>query len=145
MIHTSTWVVVANGATTKIYKMEKFPKLSLLHELSHPESRLMNHEIAGDKPGRSFDSLGMGRHSYESHHSPKELEVDKFAKEVGEKLSSDFQKGAFQRLYVISSPAFLGRLRQWFPAKLKEAIVAEVSKEMLEPTLKEVEEEIASL
>jgi protein required for attachment to host cells len=145
MPHTSTWVVVASNVKTKIYKMENFPKLRLLEELLHPESRLRNHEIAGDKPGRSFDSLGMGRHAYQSPHTPKELEVEKFAKEVGEKLNGEYQKGAFQRLYLIANPIFLGLLRQWIYPKLKGAIVAELTKDIPEHTVKELEEEIAAL
>src|SRR5215471_13213266 len=75
-----TWLIVANSSLARIYKIEKRSELKELKVLEHPESRLHNLDLVSDKPGRDFESAGIGKHALEPKTLPKKQEFITFAK-----------------------------------------------------------------
>ena len=141
-----TWVLVANSSQAKFYRLVKFPKIQEIDSLIHPESRLLEKDLIADsEPGRTFQRGGTTRHSYQAKHGPKELEADKFAKNVAEYLSAACVKGEFTRLYVFANQSFLGMLRLHIDDKTRKMLVAEVPKDMTECKISDVEHHIAEL
>jgi protein required for attachment to host cells len=139
-----TWVLVANGSQAKLYRVVKFPKIEELTTFAHLESRLHNKDLVSNRPGQGSDRVGFASHSYEPPSDPHELELEKFAKDLGRSLSGSCQKGEFSRLYVMASPSFLGLLRPHLDQKTKTCIVAEVPKDMIEHTIKEIEDHLVN-
>lgn len=139
MSNHATWVVVANSCEARIFKLIKFPKIEELDALYHPESHLHNQDLVSSKPGRTFQSTNPNRSAYEPKTSPKQNEIDKFARQLGEHLATTLHNGDFQRLYLFAEPSFLGNLRQHLDAKTKDAIVGEAPKDLTKHKIADIE------
>lgn len=144
MNHPSTWVVVANSCEAKLFTVSKFPSITLIEKLEHPESKLHDQDLVSNKPGRNFQSTNTMRHAYSPETDPKRQEIELFAKQVADHLTSNHQQNAFQRLYLIASPAVLGMLRTHFSRSLQECIVKEISKDLINHTDQEIEKHLVS-
>jgi protein required for attachment to host cells len=145
MRNQKIWVVVSNSALAKIFRIEKFPKIAIVDTLEHPESRLHNVDLVSERPGRAFDKVGVGRHAYSPVTEPKQVEVEKFAKDLAKYLDAAFLKKEFSRFYLIASPSFLGLLRKEMHGQTQEAIIAEIPKDMTDHVTQEIEQQIAGL
>lgn len=109
-----TFVLVADASRARLYlHNEGSSQLSVAEEFEHPESRAKNLDLASDKPGRAFSSggTGMGRSAMESPTEPKEVEAEKFARELGHRLAALCDAHAFDDLVIAAPPKFLGLLR----------------------------------
>lgn len=125
-----TWLIVANSSMARIFKLEKRDSLIEVGQFEHPESRLRNRDLISDKPGRTNESIGLTRHRYEQHHSPKHQEFETFAKYLAHHLDEARKKGEFNRLYLAASPNLLGLIRQSLDASTTKLLVGEVDKDM---------------
>jgi protein required for attachment to host cells len=124
------WLVVANSSLARIFKIEKKHELKEIATLEHPESRLHNLDLVSDKPGRDFESAGIGRHSLEPKVLPKRQEFAIFAKTIANYLESAHQQGEFETLYLAASPSLLGLLRQALSPHIAKLIKGESDKDM---------------
>lgn len=126
----STWVVVANSAYAKIYKMEKNRSLVELQVLEHPESRLHDSDLTSSRPGKASERKGaVTRHSMEPTSSPQHLEFEVFARQLGHHLDAERMKGSFGQLYLMASPSFLGLLRKEMDNHTVALVAGEVNKD----------------
>lgn len=142
MSNKTTWIVVANNAQARIFRLVKFPKIEEFAALEHPESRLQNHELVSARPGRTAQKGGTRRHAYEAESDPHQLEMDKFAQQVSHYLKEAHQKKEFSRFYLFASPSFLGLLRQHMDPQMQEAIIAEIPKDMVRQQQSDIEEHL---
>jgi protein required for attachment to host cells len=128
--------VVANAARARLYELTgRGAPLVELKDLIRAESQLKGHEIEADRPGRTFDSAGEGRHAMEPSLDPRKEEAIRFAREIAEQLSDSYKNHDFQRLCIIAPPAFLGLLRQEIGKPLDAAVAGELNKDLThEPT-----------
>lgn len=126
----STWILCANGARATIYSTDS-PAGPLVEvaSLQHPESRLKEMELTTDRPGRTFDSVGAGRHAKSSEVGPRQTEEIRFAHELVARLEQGRAGHAFDRLVVVAAPAFLGHLRDGMSAPLASAVSLEIDKD----------------
>lgn len=145
MQHVNTWIIVSNSTEARIYQLLKFPKIEEIETFVHPESHLLNQELVSSKQGRTFQSTNTSRSAYEPKTSPKQLEVDKFAKSLGEHLATSLQKGMFDRLYIFAEPSFLGCLRQYLSKNTKDAIIKEDPKDLTKHKISEIEKHLEDL
>jgi protein required for attachment to host cells len=143
MNHPQTWVVVANSCEAKLFTISKFPHIELVEKMEHPESKLHDQDLISSKPGRNFQIGGTTRHAYSPETDPKKQEIELFAKQLADRITSSHQKNAFQRLYLIASPAVLGMLRSHFNRQVQESIVKEISKDMINHTDQEIEKQLS--
>jgi len=107
------WVVVADQSKARIFTVDD-PAGALLDvgQLTHPEARERARELGSDRPGRSFDSAGQGRHAMGTSVAPKEQGAIRFAKQIGDHLHAACNEGRCNRLYLVAGPHFLGLLRE---------------------------------
>lgn len=127
-----TWVVVANSAEARIYRVEKN---GLDHEytsLEHPESRLHDGDLVTSSPGRSFDSVGPGRHKLEPTTSPKQVEFNAFARDLSHHVEHAHADGRLGRFYLIASPSFLGLMRQTLHPSTLKLLAGEIDKDLVQ-------------
>ncbi|BCX17967.1 MAG: host attachment protein [Geminicoccaceae bacterium] len=132
MPNRTMWVVVADGARARIFQGD--PKVGGL-ELVMPElvgrAREKGTELLADRPGRSVDSSHVGnRHAMEPSTDPKEVEKERFARELASTLEAAANEGRFARLMLVAPPKMLGELREVLAEKVKEKIVKEVDKDL---------------
>ena len=118
------WVVVADQSKARFFTVAD-PRGALLGvgELEHPEARDLEQTLTSDRPGRSFDSKGKGRHAMGAEVDPGKQENIRFAKQVAEHLQAAHEEGRCDRLLVVAGPPLLGMLRE----SLKGASGMEIS------------------
>jgi protein required for attachment to host cells len=133
-----TWLIVANSSIARIYKIEKRHELKELKVLEHPESRLHNLDLVTDKPGRDFESAGVGKHALEPKVLPKRQEFAVFAKTLADFLENARNQGEFETLYVAASPSLLGLLRHSLHPNTAKLIKGEVDKDMTQMKPQEI-------
>jgi protein required for attachment to host cells len=134
-----TWVLVADGARarllTRTTKTEPFVP-ALDHEFIG--SNIPSREIDADRPGRSFDSAGDGRHAMEPPTDPRRKRKADFAKELAALLDAEAKRGSFDQLVVVAPPQALGDLRAEFTEAVRGRIVEEINKDLVEAPVEEL-------
>ena len=107
------WVVVADQSKARIFTTEE-PRGPLLELASmvNPYGREKEQELASDRPGRSFDSHGQGRHDMSSAVEPAEQETIRFAKQIADHLQDACNDGRCRELLLVAGPHLLGVLRK---------------------------------
>lgn len=127
---TKIWILIANSGNATLFTADS-PTASLteLMTFDNPDARVKQLELSSDRPGRSFDSHGEGRHAMATEVEPKEQEQIRFAKLIVDRLEQGRVENAFERLVVVAAPAFLGLLRTNFNAPLSSLLSLEIDKD----------------
>jgi protein required for attachment to host cells len=107
------WVVVADQSKARIFTIDD-PRGALLEvcELEHPEALEREQKLTSDRPGRSFDSMGHGRHAMGSTVEPGKQETIRFAKQVADHVQAAHNKGRCDRVLLVAGPPMLSALRE---------------------------------
>lgn len=126
-----TWIVVADSARARIFESSgKTDDLRLAKDLEHPASQAHERDLITDRPGRTFDSNGPGRHAMSESVSPKEHESAKFCKTLSDAIEHARNEQAFDRLVIVAAPAFLGQLRKMLSASAAQLVTLEIDKNL---------------
>jgi protein required for attachment to host cells len=89
MRKTITWVVVADGARARLLVNEGPGKgLDELPDGEMAAEHAPSRDIQADRPGRTFDSAGEGRHAKEPPTDPHRDAKRRFAREVAGRLTA---------------------------------------------------------
>jgi protein required for attachment to host cells len=127
-----TWIVIADAASARVLESNKrLGDWTLVRELSHPESRAHAAQLVSDKPGRVRQISTGARVAMEPPTPLKRKEAEKFARQLAAALEDAAHKGAFERLILVTPPAFLGILREVLPPAVAERIARVVEKDYL--------------
>lgn len=127
---TTTWVVIADAARARIVLSEGRNKpFRDIEQLVHGESRLRDTDRISDRPGRSFDSHGEGRHAMEPGTDPADQEAIRFAADIANHLRQARTGNEFDALVLVAPPRFLGLLRKAMDPGSRERVRAEIHKE----------------
>lgn len=122
----TTWVVVADSAAARIFRAPSpTGPLEEFESYAHAEGRAHARDLAADEPGRSFDSIGVGRHAVEPRVDPKEQEKAGFAKLIADRVRSARGKGECHRLFLVAPPEFLGHLRAALDGETRRLVEGE--------------------
>ncbi len=106
-------VLVANESTGTLYLREhRRAPLVEYATLDNETARERLRELTSDKPGRSFDSHGHGRHAMADQQDAKEHAALRFAGEIVQTLESGRARGDVGDYVLIAAPRFLGLLRK---------------------------------
>jgi protein required for attachment to host cells len=103
---------------------------SLELELKDEDATLSEREIVSDKPGRSFDRMGKGRHAMEPGTRARDEEKRRFARRIGDRLGKAVARGEADHLVLLAGPKFLGLLREELGREARDAVVFEASKNL---------------
>ncbi|CAA7618791.1 host attachment protein [Magnetospirillum sp. UT-4] len=130
MAATPTWVLVADGARAQFYRDDKTALIPALdHDLAMP-TRAHPRDVGSDRPGRSFDSAGEGRHAIEPHSDWKAGEKTLLARAVADELAEAARRHAFARLVLVAPPEMLGDLRRALDPAVRRMVTAEIGKDL---------------
>jgi len=127
-----TRVVVADRAEARFFDLVKRNALRPAGRLSHPDSRLYDRDLKSDRP-------------HDGNESPREHEADIFAHEISAALDRERAAGKFERLMLVASPSFLGTLRSVLSKSLRGAVVAEVAKDLVHESDRELESRLPEI
>jgi len=126
-----TWILVADAARARIFQVEdkgKSLKTTWQHESA--ASTVPSRDIASDRPGRTFDRAGEGRHAKEPPTDPARYEKERFAREVAQHLDLERKVNSFHKLIVVAPPQFLGDLRASMSSQLEGCMQREINKDL---------------
>ncbi|MET0217012.1 MAG: host attachment protein [Burkholderiales bacterium] len=119
---TTTWILVANAAAAKLYANDGPRKgLRKIREFEHPASREKGSRLVSDRPGHN-QGHGNGHGSYIPLHEPKEVQAEHFAMELCKQLDHGRTTNAYQRLILVSAPAFLGLMNGHLSHHVKQLV-----------------------
>jgi protein required for attachment to host cells len=141
-----TWIVVADGARARVFEntgpgkgLEPLPGRVLETEVRPAR------EILADRPGRSFDRKGPGRHALEPTVDWHRFQKQEFARKLSERLDRAAQSDAFDRLILVAPPRSLGDLRASIGEAVRQRLVGELAKDLTRCTDRELPAHLADL
>ena len=124
--NSPTCIVACSSAIARCWFSEsRKSDWEILAEFEHEEAARREQDFQSDRPGRSFDSSGQGRHAMSLQHSAKEQSNIRFAETVAEFLNQSVAADKFRHLVIFADPKFLGLLR----GRLSDATVSAVALE----------------
>jgi protein required for attachment to host cells len=134
------WIVVAESSRARIFSVEsRSEPLKEVSDLVNEASRQHGSFLHSDNLGRTFDSNGAGgRHAMEPRLEPKKVETLHFAHDVCDKLEQARKTGQCNDLVIISSPSFLGLMKQTLGAVTQKHITKTISKNLIHKSEAEI-------
>lgn len=133
-----TWVVVADGARGRILLSEGPGHLEPARDQEFIGTKLPGREAEADRPGRTFDRAGEGRHAYEPPTDPRRKQKEEFARAIAAVLTEGADDGSYDRLVLVAPPKTLGDLRALLPKRVARCVTDEVPKGLIEVPLQEL-------
>jgi protein required for attachment to host cells len=130
---TITWIVIADGNQAKVFEHDGPGKgLKPLKDLNFEQVPKKAGEIMADKPGRSFSSVGGpgARSSMEYSSDPVAVRERRFVEHLADVLNEQHAAHKFDRLVIAAAPAALGDIRPALSDEVKQAIIAEMPKDL---------------
>ena len=145
-------VVVADESEARFYDTDgPGAPLRLAGRYADPTARLHDRDLKSDRPGRVFDHApaATGRRGAVAHHGtggerrPRKHEAQRFARRIAEELDQARRQDRFDRLVLMAGPPFLGALRAALTDFVRASVVAEVRKDLVHQTEREVLEHLS--
>ena len=137
-----SWIAVADGAHCRVLvNAGKDHGLTLDREFE--QKMQPSRDINTDRPGRSFESRGPGRHAMQPPSDPHREQKRHLAHEVAHYLEEARKRGAFERLYLVASPQALGDLRAALSAEVKVKVAGELDKDLTHVPLHDLGKHLA--
>lgn len=127
----STWVVLADTNSCRIYDYRRRPEhLLLVKEITHPENKLRDVDLISDKPGR-YVAGDLAHGAYSQASDPKEIHIDNFSREIAKALDHGRATNAYRELIVISAPHMNGLLFQHVNKHVKDLVAHVIEKDVV--------------
>ena len=107
-----TCIVACSAESARFWLSEtRFGDWKLLTGMQDEMAPRRESEFASDRPGRSFDIVGTGRHAMSSKVSGQEHQTLLFARQVADYLNKAIAGSEVMHLVLLADPKFLGYLR----------------------------------
>jgi protein required for attachment to host cells len=140
-----TWVLIADGARARVFENAgKGTGLTIVQDMILDADLAPSHELGTDRPGRSFDSVGSGRHAMESSSDLHREQKRQFARRVAEAIEDRLATQRFDRLLLVAPPVTMGDLRAALPDKVRAAVGAEVVADLTQTPTSELPGHLAA-
>jgi len=134
------WLLIADSARARLFGVDRRERtFSILGEWQDDVASGKAQDIDADRPGRTFDSAGPGRHAMEPTSSPKGVAKGRFVAMLAENLGAEARKNGFDELHVIAAPRTLGELRELLGQPVKSRLVHEEAKDLTQLSKPELE------
>jgi protein required for attachment to host cells len=136
-----TWIMVADGASAKVFE-HKGPGngLHALPDLTFEQAHLKASDIISDRDRGTYSgsaARGHGQGGYEPQTDPVDHREAQFVGGVAEMLDKKQREGAFDQLIIAADPTSLGNIRKKLSKQVQQALVAELPKDLTNvPTAK---------
>jgi protein required for attachment to host cells len=138
-IKSGEWVVVCDGAKALLLENagdSMFLYLKTREVFEQPD--LPDREISADKPGRAFQSVGNTRSSMEQVNR-HDQEEERFLASLAARLDKAVLAGDAPSIIIVAPPRAIGILRQNFTQHVRQAIKAEIEKDLIKMPVYEIE------
>jgi len=127
-IGSLTVLVVADAGRCRLFHLDKNKQLAEFQSLLNADARQAEVELVSDRPGRSHDRKGSGRHAMAPRTSAKETAAKNFAKRIAAELQATLS--SYRSVILVASPAFLGLLRNTLDETVRAKVSLEIDKDL---------------
>jgi len=143
-IRNKEWVVVCDGAKALILENAgdaQFPDLKTreVYEQKDPAT----HELGTDKPGRAAGVDGKTRSAVDQTDWHERNE-QAFLEDLAKRLDAAISGGETKSIILVAPPRALGVLRKAYSPALRQAVRAEVDKDLVKVPVYEIEKHLAA-
>lgn len=123
------WVVAADSSRARIFSTTK-PAAALdeVQTLTNPQARLHEGDLLTDRGGRGSSAAAV--HNYSNGDTVKTQVANRFAAALCKHLEKGRHNNAFDKLYVLAAPQFLGLMRKHLSTGLKSLIGEEMATDL---------------
>ena len=134
-ITPKTWVLVADGPQAKVFVGDGIGTgLKAVPIGRFDATRAKAREMISDKPGRMGDAASGQRSAVGPKTDPRRHVEETFIKSVAEHVEQAVKSGAVTQLVLVAAPRALGDLRNALSDYVRERVVAEVDRELVNET-----------
>lgn len=139
----SAWFLVADGRRARVLvEQRRGASLQNAWEMEIGPDDLYDIQ---DRPPRSFDRVGAGRHAMDKGRDLHEAEEEKFLKRVADRVGQAEKQRQFDHLVIAAPPRALGLLRTMLPKAAQDRIRAETPKDVLGEAAPQLRERLTDL
>ncbi len=128
----TTWVLVCDAARARFFEVrDEDGSWHLRTELSHEASRSKAADLTGDRSGsRSSEGGSVHHNALAPHSSPKDVEKQRFAHELGGVLDEALRGSRFRRWLLVAPPHFVGLIERELTPELKKSLREKIDKDL---------------
>ena len=146
MKRITTWILVADAAQGRLFRNDGPGRgIALVSDAVLRGRNLPGREIMSDRPGRTFDSVGQGRHAMVPRTDPREVEKQRFAHQLAAMLDDGLKRGSFDRLVLVAPPKALGQLRDELSKSVRARVSAELAKDLTHLPAQELRKHLSTV
>jgi protein required for attachment to host cells len=120
------WILVGNASRVRLFSADaKGEDWDLLEEFRHDESRARNADLQEQRDNPNAGTL----HGPAAENEPdgrRELEHERFARELSSRLDRGVDAHAFERLIIAAPPDFLGKLRRSLSKRVLQRLMMDM-------------------
>lgn len=122
------WVMLADASRARILSSdEMLDGFDPVEDIVHPASRQRTSELMSDDRGRSQSGPGGAGTAFDAHTEAAQVEHQKFASELADRLLEGVNDRSFERLIIAAPPRFLGLLRDELSPRVSALVVKEIN------------------
>ncbi len=138
-------IVVADQAEAIFYDVSSLrTRPHEVGRITDPAAHLHARDLASDRPGRTYESVGGARHAVGSENDPRRQEAVRFARRISRRLDDARRKDEFEELIVVAGPPFLGVMRNVLSKPTRACVVHEVRKDLVHRPLDDLRRHLPS-
>lgn len=127
------WVLTANRGFAKIFEVKgRGREIKELYHIPNPDGLKKDSEVYTDRPGRTFDSKGPGRHGLSKEVGFHEQEQKVFTSKLALLLKQGLENKDYEELAFVAPARFLGDLNQAISNNVKKVLIQEVDSDLPE-------------
>lgn len=120
------WILVGNASRVRLFSADASGEnWTLLEEFFHDESRAKSGFLLNQPDNPNAGSLSKPQPENEPD-ARKELEHERFARELSHRLDRGVDNHQFERLIIAAPPTFLGRLRRELSGRVRQRVVLDL-------------------
>jgi len=134
------WIAIADGAKALVLRNigeADAPNLKLVEVFTNAEAGRTS-DMGTDRPGRTHQS-STGGHTSLAQTDWHEIGEHRFAVTFAETLERHCEAGDFSHLVIVAPPRTLADLRGHYSKRVKDAIIAEIDKDLTNHPLHKIE------
>jgi protein required for attachment to host cells len=126
-----TWILITDGARARVV-LNTGPGhgIEAVDGFDFRSPNLASRAIEADRPGRTFDSQGPGRHHKEPSRTAHDRQEQEFVTQLAGFIDDQLKKDSFDRLILVAAPRALGDLRAAISDSVRNTVIAEVDKDL---------------
>lgn len=125
-------VVVADQAEAIMYDLTSLKARPVeVARLTDVTAHRPPHDLASDRPGRTYESVGRQRHAVGDEPDLRRQQAIRFARAIAERLDADRCERRFHQLILVASAPFRSILRGELSDATQACVVYEVPKDLV--------------